>query len=269
VLSEEQVELLIDDLHDLHGIDFHAYTRASLKRRLDRVLTVYKLPSFAELRYKIQTDPVFAGTVVEEITVNVTEMFRDPLFFKYLRLNVLPLLAAKPHIRIWHAGCSTGEEVFSMAITLHELGLLKKSILYATDLNMRVLENVKNGFVPLSAMRQYSQNYIESGGSAAFSEYYTAGYDNARIRADLRQNIVVASHNLATDGSFNEFDLIVCRNVLIYFDRPLQNRAFRLFNESLSPLGYLALGSKETLKFSDVRKSFQQCGNEKIWKKIS
>jgi chemotaxis protein methyltransferase CheR len=178
-------------------------------------------------------------------------------------------LATWPLIRVWHAGCSTGEEVYSMAILLHEANLLQKSLLYATDINPAVLETVRTGIFPLNQMKQYSENYILSGGKADFSSYYIAQYNAAKFAGFLRKKIVLATHNLVSDSSFNEFQLILCRNVMIYFDKPLQDKVLQLFYNSLEKFGYLGLGSKESLKFSDVYKNFAQVENrEKIWRKI-
>lgn len=267
MISDDDIEVLVNDLFELYGYDFTNYTFASLKRRIERLITLDKFPSFAELRYKIRTDPSYLKRVVEEITVNVTEMFRDSLFYKAIRTEVLPLLGTKPFIRIWHAGCSTGEEVYSMAILLKEANLLHKTLLYATDLNPAVLEKAKSGVFALSLMKLYSQNYLNAGGTKDFSDYYTANYGIAKFNEELSKKVVFSTHNLVSDNSFNEFDLILCRNVLIYFDTQLQERVFNLFEESLSTLGYLALGSKETLRFSGISKNFKQTGKEKIWKK--
>lgn len=268
MIEEEEVDLLLNDLYELHGYDFTHYSRASLKRRINRLWTLDKFPSFAELRYRVKSDTDYIKRFVEELTVNVTEMFRDPQFYKTLRTDVLPALSAKPFIRIWHAGCSTGEEVFSMAILLREARLLHKSLLYATDLNPEVLEAARKGIFALAPMKQYSENYILSGGTADFSSYYTAQYSRVKFREDLAERMVFSTHNLVSDGSFNEFDLILCRNVLIYFDKALQERVLTLFDESLGPLSYLALGAKETLKFSTIQSKFKQVENEKIWRKI-
>lgn len=268
MVSDEEIEILVNDLFELYGYDFTNYTFASLKRRIDRLMTLDKFPSFAELRYRIKSDASYLKRVVEEITVNVTEMFRDPLFYKALRAEVLPSLGAKPFIRIWHAGCSTGEEVYSVAILLKEANLLHKTLIYATDLNPSVLEKAKSGVFALSLMKLYSQNYLNAGGTKDFSNYYTANYGMAKLNDDLSEKVVFSTHNLVSDNSFNEFDLILCRNVLIYFDTNLQERVFNLFEESLSKLGYLALGSKETLRFSSVQKDFIQIGKEKIWKRV-
>lgn len=267
-LTDPELELLLADLHDIHGYDFSDYSRASLKRRFDRLFLIDKFFSFAELRYRIRTDQDYLKRVVEEITVNVTEMFRDPLFYKTLRTEVLPVLATYPFIRIWHAGASTGEEVYSMAIMLHEANMLHKSLLYATDINPSVLEVARKGIFSLAKMKQYSENYIASGGQGDFSSYYSAKYGNAKLNEELGRKIIFSTHNLVSDQTFNEFQLIVCRNVLIYFDKALQERVFDLFNDSLDTLGFIALGSKETLKFSSVIKSFKQLKpGEKIWRK--
>jgi chemotaxis protein methyltransferase CheR len=269
MIQDEEIDILLEDLFAIHGYDFNNYSRASLKRRVMRLYALDKFNSFTALRYKVRTDDEYVKRFVEEITVNVTEMFRDPPFYKALRENVLPLLGTRPFIRVWHAGCSTGEEVFSMAILLHEADLLKKSLIYATDLNPRVLEKVRKGIFPLNQMKQYSESYISSGGRGDFSAYYTAHYGQAKFNDLLSEKTIISTHNLVSDGSFNEFDLILCRNVLIYFDKELQDRALQLFDASLGLAGFLALGSKETLKFSVVQRKFQQLGREKIWKKIS
>jgi chemotaxis protein methyltransferase CheR len=194
-------------------------------------------------------------------------MFRDAGFYQALRRHVLPAIASKPFIRIWHAGCSTGEEVFSTAILLREAGLLQKTLLYATDINPEVVEKAQTGVFPLSLMKEYSGNYIAAGGTGDFSDYYTARYDRVIFDESLRQRMIFATHNLVSDGSFNEFDLILCRNVLIYFDKHLQNRVFHLFDTSLSVLGFLALGAKETLRFSGIGSRYRQLDKEKIWRK--
>jgi chemotaxis protein methyltransferase CheR len=267
MIKEEEVDILLNDLLEVHGYDFTEYSRASLKRRINRLLSLDKFPSFAELRYRIRADEPYLKRFVEEITVNVTEMFRDPSFYLALRTAVLPTLATYPLIRIWHAGCSTGEEVYSMAILLAEAGLLHKSLLYATDLNPDVLERAKKGMFPLVAMKQYSANYILSGGTQDFSSYYTARYHFARFDPKLEQKMIFAMHNLVSDRSFNEFQLILCRNVMIYFDKDLQEKVLTLFDQSLEHLGFLALGSKETLRFSSVAKNYVQLDKEKIWRK--
>ncbi|WP_345271288.1 CheR family methyltransferase [Nibrella viscosa] len=268
MIGDQELDLVLTDLLDLYGYDFTQYAKASLRRRITRLWSLDRFPSFAELRHRLRSDPAYVSRFVAEITVHVTEMFRDPTFYKALRTDVLKTLAAKPFIRIWHAGCSTGEEVYSMAILLSEAQLLAKSLLYATDLNAAVLETARRGIYPLQPMKQYSENYLLSGGTADFSCYYTAQYGHVKFSDELAERMVFSTHNLVSDRSFNEFDLILCRNVLIYFDKTLQDRVLTLFDESLSPLSYLALGSKETLKFSGIEPRYKQLNREKIWRKI-
>lgn len=267
MIKDAEVEILLNDLMEQYGYDFTDYAKASLKRRINRLLALDKFPSFAELRYRIKKDETYLKRFVEEITVNVTEMFRDPSFYKVLRTEILSILATYPLIRIWHAGCSTGEEVYSMAIMLQEANLLHKSLLYATDLNPDVLEKARKGIFPLVNMKQYSENYILSGGTQDFSSYYTAKYDRAKFDTALSKKMIFATHNLVSDRSFNEFQLILCRNVMIYFDKDLQERVLTLFDQSLETLGFLALGAKETMRFSEVATRYSQVGKEKIWRK--
>ena len=269
-LTDEQIAIILSDLIEHYGYDFTNYSAASLKRRIQRLLTMDKVVSFAEFRHRIQRDADYFKRFVEQVTVNVTEMFRDAHFYRTLREQVIPELATRPLIRIWHAGCSTGEEVYSMAILLQEANLLHKSLLYATDINPAVLEKVRLGMFPMSQMKQYSENYIHSGGRNDFSKYYIAQYDTAKFDESFKSRIILATHNLVSDTSFNEFQLILCRNVMIYFDKELQDRALELFDNSLEKLGFLALGSKETLKFSSVMSRYRQLDNkEKIWRKVS
>lgn len=268
--KDEEIEVLLNDLLELYGYDFTEYSKASLKRRISRLFILDRFPSFAEYRYRIKDDPEYLKRFVEQITVNVTEMFRDTSFYKYLRESILPRLGTYPFIRIWVAGCSTGEEVYSIAILLQEANLLHKSLIYATDINSSVLETARKGIFPLSQMKQYSENYILSGAKKDFSTYYSANYDRAIFNKSLGSKMIFSTHNLVSDRSFNEFQLILCRNVLIYFNKDLQSKVFRLFDDSLEHLGYLALGSKETLRFTPIASSFKQVDSrEKIWRKIS
>ena len=269
MIKDSEVELLLNDLQDVHGYDFSDYAKASLKRRMQRLYALDKFPSFAEFRFRLRNDEVYLRRFVEEITVNVTEMFRDPSFYQVLRNAVLPTLATYPFIRIWHAGCATGEEVYSMAILLQEAGLLKKALLYATDINPDVLEKARAGIFPLAHMRQYSENYIRAGGLVGFSAYYTTRYDYAKFNRGFAERMVFATHNLVSDGSFNQFQLILCRNVMIYFEKSLQERVLTLFDNSLEPLGFLALGAKETMRFSSIAPQYKQLGKEKIWRKAA
>jgi chemotaxis protein methyltransferase CheR len=206
---------------------------------------------------------------VQNLTINVTEMFRDPNFYKSLRENVLKRLGTYSAIIIL-AGCSTGEEVYSLAIMLQEEGLLSRSVIFATDINQRVLQKAKDGVFSVSNMQSYTSNYMKAGGNASFSDYYMANHGFAILDRSLKQNIVFSVHNLVTDKSFNEFQLVLCRNVMIYFNQILQNRVFHLFKESLCPFGFLGLGNKETLHFSEVRNDFREVDQkEKIYTKIA
>lgn len=267
IVKDEEVEYLIKDVYEMYGYDFSEYSRASFKRRINRICLIDRFTSFAELRYTILNDPDYLKRFVEEITVNVTEMFRDPHFFKALREKILPQLGTYPLIRIWVAGCSTGEEAYSMAILLKETNLYHKSLIYGTDLNPSVLETARSGVFPLHQMKTYSENYILSGGKKDFSDYYTANYDSVRFDKSLQEKLILSTHNLVSDSSFNSFQLIICRNVLIYFDRGLQERVFKLFDNSLENLGYLALGAKETLRFSRLDRNYHQVDDQRIWKK--
>jgi chemotaxis protein methyltransferase CheR len=268
VIKDDEVEILLNDLLEIYGYDFTNYSKASIKRRINRLFSLDKFPSFAEFRYHLKTDSSYIKRFVEQITVNVTEMFRDPTFYQALREQVLPNLGTYPFIRIWLAGCSTGEEAYSISILLQEAGLFHKSLIYATDLNPDVLDKASKGIFPLSQMKQYSENYILAGGSKDFSTYYSANYNLAKFDEGLKSKIIFSTHNLVSDHSFNEFQLILCRNVLIYFDKDLQNNVFNLFDQSLENLGFLALGTKETLRFSSISKGFKQLNSEKIWRKM-
>ncbi|MCB4235659.1 protein-glutamate O-methyltransferase CheR [Kaistella anthropi] len=266
--SDEHLETLLGDILEVYGYDFTGYSRASLKRRIVRLYQLDHFVSFAEFRYKIRTEPGYFKRFLEEVTINVTEMFRDPSFYKTLRTEILPKLGIYPFIRIWVAGCSTGEEAYSIAIFLKELNLLHKSLIYATDINSAVLENAAQAMIPLSKIKLYTENYIAAGGSEQFSDYYAANYSLGKLKDELKSKIIFSTHNLVTDNSFNEFQLILCRNVIIYFDRPLQNTVFELFDNSLEKRGYLALGTKETLDFSSISKNYERLKGEKIWRKI-
>lgn len=270
IVKDEELDFFLGELFQKYGYDFSNYAKASLKRRVNRLMILDRFPSFAELLYRVRTDPEYLKRVIEELTVNVTEMFRDPQVFRVIREEVLPILATHPFIRIWHAGCASGEEVYSMAILLEEANLLHKSLLYATDLNPTVIENIKQGIFPISQMKQYSENYILSGGKKDFSNYYTAKYEWAKFDERFKYKMIAATHNLVSDRSFNEFQLIFCRNVLIYFDKTLQDKVLTLFDDSLEKLGFLVLGSKENLRFSPIASKYRQMENkQKIWRKIS
>jgi chemotaxis protein methyltransferase CheR len=269
VLTDNDIQNIIDEIKDHYGFDFNDYAVESFKRRISRVFVLGKFNNFAQFSERLKSDKDFAQFLLQQLTVNVTEMFRDPTFFKYLREVILPELAGVKFIRIWHAGCSTGEEVYSMAILLKEAGLLDKSLLYATDINPEVLEGARQGIFPLSKMKQYSVNYHLSGGKEEFSKYYSALYSHAKFDSGLTSKMVFAMHNLVSDRSFNEFHLIVCRNVLIYFNRNLQEKVFSLFTDSLASGGFLALGTKETIKFSALSPKYVKLETqEKVWRKV-
>jgi chemotaxis protein methyltransferase CheR len=268
IIQYEELEILLHDLFTRYGYDFTEYSKASLQRRVQRLFMADKFPSFAEFRYRLKHDSQYFRRFVEEITVNVTEMLRDPGFYQAIRTTILPILATYPFIRIWHAGCSTGEEVYSMAILLKEAGILHKSLLYGTDINPLVIEKARRGIFPISQMKKYSENYMQSGGLKDFSSYYTANYQLAKFDSTLSEKMVYSTHNLVADSSFNEFQLILCRNVLIYFEKELQAKVLGLFNNSLENFGYLALGSKESLRFSPLDRKYRQVGKEKIWRKV-
>jgi chemotaxis protein methyltransferase CheR len=268
MIDDRELDVLINDVFEYHGFDFSGYSMASFRRRVERLYQMDGFTNFAQFLLKVRSDADYVKHMVEEITVNVTEMFRDPHFYSVLRNEIIPILATKPFIRLWHAGCSTGEEVYSMAIMLKEANLLHKSLIYATDINPLVLDTAKKGVFNLRMMKQYSENYMASGGKKDFSDYYTANYGLAKLSSELSEKMVFSLHNLVSDGSFNEFDIILCRNVLIYFDKDLQERALKLFDDSLSKLGYLALGTKETIKFSGMQARYQQVNKDKLWKKI-
>jgi len=250
IIQDEEVDILLNDLIQNYGYDFTAYSPASLKRRINRLFILDRFPSFAEYRYRLKSDPEYMKRFVEQITVTVTEMFREPAFYKTLRQEVLPSLGTYPFIRIWHAGCSTGEEVYSMAILLKEAGLFHKSLLYATDINPEALQKAEAGVYAVDRMQEFTRNYQAAGGTASLSDYYTAAYNRAVFDKSLRRNVVFSDHSLVTDSVFAEVQFISCRNVMIYFNQNLQNRVITLFRESLCPRGFLGLGAKETLRFS-------------------
>ena len=248
--EEIEVDLLLEGVWRRYGFDFRQYARPSLKRRLWRRVTLEGLQTLSGLQERLLHDPACMERLLLDLSINVTAMFRDPTFFRALRATVVPLLRTYPFVRIWNAGCSTGEETYSLAIMLAEEGLYERSRIYATDINAAVLEQARRGLFPLEKMQEYTENYLAAVGTRAFSEYYVAGYEGALFDRRLAENVVFAQHNLVADRSFNEFHMIVCRNVMIYFDTPLQQRVHDLFHESLARLGVLALGPKESVAFT-------------------
>jgi chemotaxis protein methyltransferase CheR len=268
-LERIEIELLLEGIFRRYGFDFRAYAHASLRRRLWKRVEAERLTTISALQARVLHDSEALDRMLLDLSVNVTAMFRDPGFYKEFRATVVPLLRTYPFIRVWHAGCSTGEEVYSTAILLHEEGLLDRARIYATDINDVVLRHARSGIFPLNRMQEYTENYIRAGGTRSFSEYYTAKYDGALFNPMLTKNVVFSQHNLVTDQSFSEFNVIFCRNVLIYFDRTLQQQVHKLFYDSLAMFGILALGSKESLRFSDVEDCYERLdAREKIYKKI-
>jgi chemotaxis protein methyltransferase CheR len=268
-LERLEIELLLEGIFRHYGFDFRSYAYASLKRRVEKRVQAEGLRSVSALQDRVLHDPAIMEKLLLDLSVNVSAMFRDPNFYKAFREKAVPLLKTYPYIRLWHAGCSTGEEVYSMAILLEEEGLYERCRIYATDINEMVLQKAKQGIYPLDKMQEYTQNYLRAGGREAFSEYYTAKYDGALFKPSLVRNVVFAQHNLVTDRSFSEFNVILCRNVMIYFDKNLQDRVHDLFYESLVNFGVLALGSKETLKFSKHESCYEPLdAKEKIYRRV-
>jgi chemotaxis protein methyltransferase CheR len=268
-IGDRDFRILLNIIHSKYGYDFSGYSKSSFKRRLLRLINKLNLNSYKELNELIVKDADFFNSFLEEITVNITELFRDPLFFKTLKEKVIPVLSTYPHIRIWHAGCSSGEEVYSMAILLKEAGILERSILYATDINNDVLESAKEGRFSLDNILNSNVKYKNSGGTGNFLDYFKVKSGKAIFNEGIRNKIVFSSHNLVNDQSFNEFHLIVCRNVLIYFDKNLQDRVVSLFKNSLISLGFLALGTKENINFSQHITDFNVVSKtNRIWRKV-
>ena len=268
-LEQIEIELLLEGIYQLYGFDFRSYAYASIRRRLWKRIEAEGLNTISALQDRVLHDSDLMERLLLDLSINVTAMFRDPGFYRVFREQVVPTLRTYPFIRIWHAGCATGEEVYSMAILLEEEGLYERSRIYATDINEVVLQKAKSGIFPLERMQEYTENYISAGGKRSFSDYYTAKYDGALFAPSLTKNVVFSQHNLVTDRSFSEFNVILCRNVLIYFDKTLQARVLALFYDSLAMFGVLVLGSKESLRFSPYEECYQQIdGPEKIYRKV-
>jgi chemotaxis protein methyltransferase CheR len=267
-ITAVQLVELINLIRKIHGFDFSGYSKASFRRRLSRIMQLKKL-EYHDLKYKLTNDEPFFQHFLEEITVNVTEMFRDPLFYKALQNQVLPYLSTFQHVKVWSAGCSTGEEVYSMAILLKECGLHNKSFIYGTDVNTEVLKEAKMGIYSLRKIKSYTENYQYSGLPGTLTDHFTILYDAATIHSELKQNTLFSVHNLISDNVFNEFQMISCRNVFIYFESDLQERILELFYKSLCPLGFLCLGSKEAIRSDMFRKRFKVVNTkENIYQKI-
>ena len=268
VFTDEQVADLVDVINKVYGFDFSDYSKASFKRRISRILMIRKL-SFYDLKHKMVNDYSFFQEFLDEVTVNVTEMFRDPFYYKALNTFVLPYLSTYQHIKVWSAGCSSGEEVYSLAILLKEEGLKDKSFIYGTDINTVVLKQARKGIYSYRNIKSYTENYQLCGLSGSLTDHFTTLYDAATIHSELKLNTLFSIHNLISDGVFNEFQLISCRNVFIYFEMQLQEKILDLFYKSLCPYGFLCLGSKETIRSDTFKRKFRPLNQkENIYQKI-
>ena len=266
---DDAIAALLNTVDELTGLDFRDYSPASLHRRIQRRVVAEQVESVAALEQLIKTQPAALARLAEALTVPVTSMFRDPAFFREFRARVAPLLRTHPFLRLWVAGCSTGQEVYSLAILLHEEGLYERSRIYATELQPATLDQAASGIYPLATMQEYTRNYQEAGGMEDFSDYYTADSASAIVRPHLRKNVVFAVHNLVSDRSFNEFHLIFCRNVMIYFNRTLQQRVHNLLYESLALWGYLGLGRSESVRFSQHEHNYEPVSErERLYRKV-
>ena len=268
-LDDVEIELLLEGVYRAYGFDFREYSRASLKRRILELMRSEKLGTVSAFQDRVLHDGACLDRLLLGLSVHATAMFRDPSFYYTFRRQVVPLLRTYPTVQIWIAGCSTGEEVYSLAILLQEERLSDRCRIYATDISRAVLRTARDGIFPMAAMREYTNNYHQAGGTHEFSDYYTAQYDNVIFSSSLKSNVVFSEHNLATDGSFNEFQVVLCRNVMIYFNKDLQARVHNLLYDSLSMFGVFGLGNKESLKFTP-RADFYQHLNErdKLFRKV-
>jgi chemotaxis protein methyltransferase CheR len=268
-LEDIEIDVLLEAVYRRYGFDFRNYARASLRRRLSRRRDLEGLPTISRLLERLLHDPECMERLLLDLSINVTAMFRDPGFYLAFRHKVVPVLRTYPFLRVWNAGCSTGEETYSLAILLAEEGLLERTRIYATDINQPVLARARDGVFPLEKMREYTENYQAAGGARAFSEYYVAAYDGARFDPALAASVVFAQHNLVADRSFNEFHVVVCRNVLIYFDKTLQDRVHRLFYDSLARFGILALGQKESVTFTPHEADYRSLDEvQRLYRKV-
>jgi len=246
-----EIRLVVSAIYEKYGYDFRDYSQAHVKRRILNRFSQSGLKNISEMIHEVLYNPKFVDLILMDLSITVTEMFRDPSFYKVIREEVIPVLQTLPFIKIWHAGCSSGEEVYSMAIILKEEGLYNKTQIYATDFNPVIIKQARDGFYPVARMKEFELNYQRSGGKGFFSDYYTIHDESAKMLESLKKNIVFATHNLVTDSVFAEVNLLICRNVLIYFNRRLQDNVVRLFVDSLPGGGILCLGSKENLQFSE------------------
>jgi len=264
-----ELELLLEAVYRHYGYDFRNYARTSIRRRIAKLLSEEGLVTVSGLQERVLHDASAWDRFLQGISVSVSAMFRDPHFFLAFRRRAVPLLRTYPFIRIWQAGCSLGEEAYSLAILLEEEGLYDRSLIYATDINEATLRQAREAIFPADLMQKYTQNYLASGGQQSFSEYYTARYEYAVMRPALKRDIVFSQHNLVSDGAFNEFNVILCRNVMIYFDRSLQNRVHELFHESLEMFGVIGLGHKESMRFTPFEDRFEDLdAAERLYRKV-
>jgi chemotaxis protein methyltransferase CheR len=259
-----ELEALLSAIRRRYGYDFHEYARASLRRRVDRALRAEGVESLSSLQGRILRDPACMRRFIGHLTVHVTSMFRDPEFYRVLRATVVPLLRTYPFVRIWHAGCSTGEEVYSLAILLEEEGLYERCRIYATDISDDLLQRARRGIFGLETVRQGTHNHHAAGGKDSLSAYYKADHGRVIMREALRRNVVFAVHNLVGDASFNEFHLILCRNVMIYFDERLRNRVHELLYQSLGRSGVLGLGIRESIGFTPHAAAYEPMGDRAV-----
>lgn len=264
------IQLLLEAVYAQYGYDFRNYSRAHIKRRVVKFREEQGCEHYGILQHRVLHEEDFFYDLLEAITVNTTEMFRDPEFYQVFREQVVPILATYAGIKVWHAGCSTGEEVYSMAILLKEEGLYDRSMLYATDVSEEAMKQAREGIYPAERLQEYTRNYQKANGAATFSDYYTSRYKMAVFNKDLRKNVIFAAHNLVTDTAFSEMHVVICRNVMIYFNQTLQQKVFKLFEQGLCRKGYLCLGSKETLEGSSVAELFETVQKgERIYRKRS
>lgn len=264
-----EIRLLLEAIYLKYGYDFREYAQAHIKRRLIHRLKLSGVSSITMMQEKLLYDRKFFEELLGDLSINVTEMFRDPSFYSKIREEVVPVLKTYPFVRIWYAGCATGEEVYSLAIALQEEGIYDRCQIYATDFNEHVLQKAQDGIYPMSRMKKDTENYLKAGGRTSLSNYYTAHYDSVIFHQSLKKKLVFANHNLVSDGVFGEMHMIICRNVLIYFNQELQNKVIRLFSDSLVNGGFLGLGIKESLQFYRERNAFKVVDNRnKIYRKI-
>jgi chemotaxis protein methyltransferase CheR len=268
-LEEIEISLLLEGLYRFYGFDFREYSRASIRRRVLELARAEKVETISAFQNKVLHDTACMERLLLGLSVHATAMYRDPSFYLTFRTKVVPLLKTYPTVQIWLAGCSTGEELYSLAILLREEGLYERCRIYATDISEAVLRRARDGIFPLALMRDYTNNYHQAGGVHEFSDYYTARYDNVILNPSLRKNVVFSEHNLATDGSFNEFQVILCRNVMIYFNKDLQARVHNLLYDSLSMFGVFGIGNKESLKFTPRAAFYESLNdNDRLYRKV-